>query len=219
VKVEWSWVERKLAEQGYLCEALADSQLEVSRSSMPKARVLCVVVDAGGAFDAHDVDEFLQQVPSVRFICVLPTRSITHAAYARAEEHGICVAGFGELTDALKEDEDIARHIDSQERYERRRLKRHMAVEAVRRKGKHAYELRRPGLRTLTIVTTDQYEFTVDEFYNLLESYEAVAPDLIVITNPNCHGTSTQSRQAAKQAGMPLILFADLLDGLGTRWN
>jgi hypothetical protein len=102
---------------------------------------------------------------------VVPTR-IAHAAYKRAEEHSICVTGFGELLDALKCDENVAQHIDSQEQYERRRLTHNKAVKSLKRKGHHAYEIRRDKLRSLTIITTNDFEFTADQLYILLESYQ-----------------------------------------------
>ncbi|MDT7716177.1 MAG: hypothetical protein QOH09_2169 [Pseudonocardiales bacterium] len=105
------------------------------------------------------------------FVVVVPTR-ITHAAYKRAEEHSICVTGFGELLDALKCDENVAQHIDSQEQYERRRLTHNKAVKSLKRKGHHAYEIRRDKLRSLTIITTNDFEFTADQLYILLESFQ-----------------------------------------------
>jgi hypothetical protein len=41
---------------------------------------------------------------------------------------------------------------------------------------------------------------------------------LIVVTNPNCRGFSTDSQRAAAQAGIPLVHFDDFLDDLGTKW-
>ena len=149
---------------------------------------------------------------------VVPTR-ITHAAYERAEERGVCVAGFGELLDALSLDDDISQHIDSRESYERRRLVRNKAVTSLKRKGHHAYEVRRKRLRPLVIITTDEYEFTVDRLYNLLDSYDGVAVDVIVIANPSCYGLSTDSRKAAEWAGVSLALFGDFLDRVGTNWT
>jgi hypothetical protein len=128
------------------------------------------------------------------------------------------VAGYGELKSALSDDDDVAEHIDTQERYERRRLINHQAVESLKRCGHHAYEIRRGGLRSLTIVTTNVYEFTADELYNLLDSYAGIDPDFIVVTNPNCKGLSTDSQQASKRAGIGLLLFSELLDGLGEKW-
>ncbi|MFC4859203.1 hypothetical protein [Actinophytocola glycyrrhizae] len=212
------WIEKKLQENGYTSTRLPPFQLAIERTSRPGARVLCIGLEEGEAFDAQDVDVAIEEVAGTGFVVVVPTR-ITHAAYERAEDLGICVTGFGELVDALDHDEDIAQHIDSQERYERRRLTRHKAVKSLKRKGHHAYEILRDKFRPLTIITINEYEFTADRMYILLESYEGIDPDLIVVTNPNCHGFSTDSWRAAEQAGIPLILFDDLLDGLGTQWT
>src|SRR5690606_4503469 len=145
-----------------------------------------------------------EQVPDTRFVVVVPTR-ITHATYERAEERGICVTGFGELVNALQNDVDVAHHIDSQEQYERRRLLYNKAVKSLKRKGYHGYEIQRTEHRPLTIVTTNDYEFTVDRLYSILESYEGVDLDLVVVTNPSCRGFSTESQQAAAQVGIPLV--------------
>jgi hypothetical protein len=74
-------------------------------------------------------------------------------------------------------------------------------------------------LRPLTIVTTNSYEFTADELYNLLESYEGIDPEIIVVTNPNCQCLSTDSQLAAEQAGVSLVLLQDLLNDLGRAWT
>jgi hypothetical protein len=212
------WIEEKLRENGYTSTRLPSFQLEIERASRPGARVLCIGLEEGEAFDAQDVDVAIEEVAGTGFVVVVPTR-ITHAAYERAEDLGICVTGFGELVDALEHDENIAQHIDSQEKYERRRLIRNKAVKSLKRKGRHAYEILRGKLRSLTIITTNDYEFTTDRMYILLESYEGIDPDLIVVTNPNCSGFSTDSWRAAEQAGIPLVLFDDFLDGLGTKWT
>jgi hypothetical protein len=212
------WIRKKLIEQGYSSRKLELSQLEIERASRPRARVLCIGQQDGECFDAEDVDSCLANVPGTCFVVVVPTQ-ITHAAYERAEERGICVAGFSELLDALNLDDDIGQHVDSRERYERRRLTRNGAVTSLKRKGHHAYEVRHKKLRPLTIITTGEYEFTVDELYSLLDGYEGIAVDVVVVTNPNCHGLSTDSQKAAKRAGISLALFDDFLDNLGTRWT
>ncbi len=203
------WIEKKLQEQGYSSMRLPSFQLEIERAPRPDARVLCIGLKDGETFDAENVDASIETASGTGSFVVVPTR-ITHAAYERAEERGICVAGFGELLDALKHDENIAQHIDSQEQYERRRLTHSKAVKSLKRKGHHAYEIRRDKLRPLTIITTNNYEFTADQLYTLLESYQRIEPDLIVVTNPNCRGFSTDSQRAATQAGIPLVHFDDV---------
>ncbi|MBV9163343.1 MAG: hypothetical protein JO281_17710 [Pseudonocardiales bacterium] len=212
------WIENKLQEQGYSSTRLPLSQLEIERASRPDARVLCIGLKNGETFDAENVDASIENVSGTGFVVVVPTR-ITHAAYERAEERGICVAGFGELLNALRQDENIAQHIDSQERYERSRLTHNKFVKSLKRKGHHAYEIQRDELRPLTIITTNDYEFTADQLYTLLESYQRTEPDLIVVTNPNCHGFSTDSQRATAQTGIPLVRFEDFLDDLGTKWT
>jgi hypothetical protein len=156
--------------------------------------------------------------PTPRYIVVVPTR-IAHGAYARAEERGICVGGFGDLLDAHRNDGDLAKHMDIQQQYERRRLTRNAAVRSVKRKGRRAYEIMRKKLRPLTIVTTDDYELTADQVYTLLESYESIPLDVIVVTNPNCRGLSTDSQEAAADAGVGLELLRDFLQKLATNWS
>ena len=184
------WVIGKLAGQGFLTTKVGVEGLLIQRHHLPDARVHCVGVSNRETFGADDVDAAMRSMADLQFIVVLPTDKIDHSAYQHAEECGVCVAGFGELRSALDDDADVAEHIDSQEQYERRRLIGHAAVESLKRRGYHAYEIRRSGLRPLSIVTTNVYEFTVDELYNLLDSYAGVDPELIVVTNPNCQGLS-----------------------------
>jgi hypothetical protein len=211
------WIEKKLQEEGYSSTRLPPFQLQIERASRPAARVLCIGLEDGEAFDAEHVDSSIEGLSGTGFIVVVPTR-ITHAAYERAEERGVCVAGFGELLDALNCDDNIAQHVDSEKQYERRRLTHNKAVKSLKRKGHHAYQIGRYKLRTLTIVTTNDYEFTADKLYSLLESYHGIALDVIVVTNPNSRGFSTDSLQAAAQAGIALVLFSDFLDNLATKW-
>ncbi|MEV0372555.1 hypothetical protein AB0I10_22440 [Streptomyces sp. NPDC050636] len=212
------WIEAKLREKGFSSTRLPERQLEIARDPYPDARVLCVGLSKGETFDAENLVAAVEDIPGTGFVVVVPT-NITHAAYERAEELGVCVAGFGELVDALQHDEDIAGHIDSQEQYEQRRLKYNKAVKSLKRKGYHAYEIQRKKHRPLTIVTTNVYEFTADRLYSILESYEGIEPDLVVVTNPNCRGFSTDSMQAASQTGIPLVRLVDFLDDLGSNWT
>ncbi|MGV9270272.1 hypothetical protein ACWDRR_37160 [Kitasatospora sp. NPDC003701] len=213
-----TWVEKKLREKGYSSSRLDNFQLKIARSAYPDAKVLCVGLEDGDTFKAEDVDAAVSTVPGTGFILVVPTR-IAHHAYERAEELGVCIAGFGELSSALAEDAVIARHVDSQEQYERRRLTSHRAVESIKRKGRHAYEIRRKQLRPLVIATTDNYELTADGLYHIVESYQGVDPELVVVTNPNCRGFSMESMQAATQVGMPVVLLSEFLRDLGTKWT
>jgi hypothetical protein len=212
------WIEEKLRENGFSSTRLPKLQLEITRDPYLDARVVCIGLSKGEAFDAEDLIAAIEDVPGTEFVVVVPTH-ITHAAYERAEELGVCVAGFGELVNALRYDDNIAKHVDSQEQYERRRLQYNKAVKSLKRKGHHAYEIQRKEHRPLTIITTNVYEFTADKLYSILESYDGIEPDLIVVTNPNCRGFSTHSRQAASQAGIPLVRFVDFLNDLGSKWT
>lgn len=215
-----AWVTGKLHERGYLTSLIGQQGgLLVRRIGRPDARIWCVGLDAGETFGPDSVDVAIEAMAEVQLICVLPTEAIEHAAYQRAEERGVCVAGFGELSAALEGDDEVATHVDTQERYERRRLLAHKVVKSLRRLGQHAYEIERRDMPSLTIVTTNRYEFTADEFYTLLEQYEGINPDLIVVTNPNCHGLSSDSHRAAEQAGVPAARFQDFLDSLDEMWT
>ena len=52
----------------------------------------------------------------------------------------------------------------------------------------------------------------------MLESFDGLKLDVAVVTNPNCQGISADSAQAAKNAGVPVVLFSDFLANLGTKW-
>jgi len=43
--------------------------------------------------------------------------------------------------------------------------------------------------------------------------------DLIVVTNPNCQGFSTDSLMAAKQTGIELVRLREFLASLDKRWK
>lgn len=212
------WVGRRLAEQGYSSTVVTPPVLDVLRDGRPPARVYCAGLNDEQEFGRRDVESVMGESPSAQFIVVVPTR-IADSAYVAAEELGVCCAGFGELLAALDEDDDVATHVDSQEQYERRRFSRHPAIVSIERCGRHAYRIGRASLPPLTIVTTDQYEFTVDEFYGLLESHDELDIDLIVVTNPNCRGLSTESRAAARNTGVNVVIMNDFLAELDGRWT
>jgi hypothetical protein len=213
------WVVKKLANAGLSTTKIGTKGLIIHRVHLPDARVYCVGVDQLETFGAEDLDASMRDMPDLQFVVVLPTDPIAHDAYEHAEELGICVAGFGELKAALDDDHDVARHVDTQERYERRRILGHPSVESLKRRGHHAYEIRRSGLRPLTIVTTNFYEFTADELYSLQESFAYVELDMIVVTNPNCQGFSTDSLTAAEQTGIELVRLREFLAYLGKKWK
>lgn len=211
------WIAAKLSENtNYATSRLGDDGLIIRRRHLPDGIVYCASAGPNG-FSASDVDAAVRAMPNLRFVAVVPTSRIQHDAYQRGEELGVCVAGFGELQSALEDDADIGRHVDTQEAWERRRLSRHREVDSLKRRGHHAYKLRLKRDRTITIVTTNSYEFTVDEYYRLLENYDKVQPESVVVTNPNYTGLSTDSQTAAEQAGIPLVLLNDFLDGLSER--
>jgi hypothetical protein len=212
-----TWVRRRLGEKGFRSALRGTSGISVSRDSRPAVRVYCVGVDAGERVAERDLERAVDEMPDAEFVVVVPTR-IADAAYELADELGVCVAGFGELVDALETDDDVTTHIDSQERYERQRLTRHPVVTGLRRRGHHAYTIERRRLDPLTIATTDKYEFTADGLYGLLEEHEGTNLDLVVVTNPNCWGLSTDSLTAARQTGTRVVLFSDFLDDLGSAW-
>ncbi|MFF0271816.1 hypothetical protein [Streptomyces sp. NPDC004330] len=212
------WIKSKLMENGFTSTILQDHHLQISRDTFPDVLVVCIGLETGKLFEADDLRRLAGSSPEAGFVVVVPTR-ITHAAYELAEQLGICVAGFGELTNALRDDEDVSRHVSSQEKYERRRLTHNSIVRSIKRKGYHAYEVERVGLRPLRIVTTNDYELTADAVYSILENYSEISPDLIVVTNPSCLGFSTDSLQAASRAGIPIVRFGDFLDNLDTSWT
>lgn len=208
-----TWVRRRLAEKGFHSASSGALGILVSRQSLPDVHVYCAGMDPAERFSSRDLERAVDAMPDAEFVVVVPTR-IADAAYELAEELEVCVAGFGELVDALQHTDDVRAHVDSQERYERRRLTRHPVVTGLRRRGHHTYTIERGRLAALTIATTDRYEFTADELYGLLEAHEGIDLDLVVVTNPNCRGLSTDSLAAARQTGTRVVLLSDFLDDL-----
>lgn len=210
-----AWIAGKLREAGFPSQEVGTVQLLIKRDGRPDARVACIGRETCVAgFDAAALAAAVDKNADCGFFVVVPTDWIAHSAYAAAEDHGVCVAGYGELLSALQADDDIRLHIDSQEKYERRRLATHAAVSGLRRKGQHAYEISRRNKNPLTIVTTNHYEFTADAVYDIIESYDGLNVEFVVVTNPNCHGLSTESVRAAEHAGVRVVLLSEFLNGL-----
>jgi hypothetical protein len=221
-----AWIVRKLREDARPDPASKDAPPEfvgdhgvrIIRGGRPDALIYCIGLRQSEAFDLEDLERAVSELPGVQFVAVVPT-CIAHAVYERAEEIGLSVDGFSELAVALRDDDDVSRHMGREHAYVVRRLRAHKVVRSVRRRGLSAYEIVRLGLPSLTIVTSDDYELTADRVYSLLESYSGLAVDAVATTNPNARGLSSDSVQAGQRAGVRVLLFADVLDALGERWT
>jgi hypothetical protein len=217
------WVIGKLRDSrisdGLRLETVGSHGLRVIRDAEPDALIHCAGVDGDSeAFGLDDLDHALRTLSGTQFVVVVPTR-IDHAVYARAEELGLCVDGFGELVSALADGGDLAQHVGREQAYVMRRMRHHRRVLSVRRRGANAYELERSSLPALTVLTTGEYEPTADDVYSLLESYAGMAIDAIAITNPNVRGISSDAIEAGERAGVHVLLFSDFLGALDERWT
>jgi hypothetical protein len=212
------WIINKLKDR-YVLTLEGQHGLRVQRQGDPDAVVYCVEPSETVPFSVEDLDQALQEMPDAQFIVVI-RRDVTHRAYERAEELGVCVDGFGELQSALGGDRNVATHHSRDVTYLRSRIERHRYVTEVWRRGKTAYEITRSGpLLPVVIVTIPHYELTSDGVYTILEEHDHLEVDAIVSTNPYARGFAREAVQAANRAGVEVLTLNDLLDRLGEAWD
>jgi len=212
------WVAGKLRTH-YAIEFEGEHGLRITRKRQPAALVYCAEPDAADLFTAGDLDAALREMPGLQFI-VLIRRDAYNEAYERAEELGICLAGFGDLKSALDYDVNIAQHLSSEQAYLLSRLRRNRYVASVRRRGRSAYEIsRKATLSPLTIVATEDYELTSDSIYELLDENDDIDPHAIVSTSPACSGFAGEALDTGKRTGIRVLSLNQLLDALGDRWT
>lgn len=213
-----NWAVEKLGD-AYAIELSGEYGLRVDRESRPPALIYCAETNGVGRFTADDLDAACRELPGVQFV-LLVQRDAENQAYERAEEIGVCLSGFGQLTVALANDLNIAQHLTSGQKFLRRRLNNNQYVSSVRRCGRSAYEILRSGALTgLIIVTVDHYELTSDSVYDLLETNDGIALDAIVSINPACAGFAGEVVDAATQAGIRVLALNELLTMLGDTWT
>lgn len=220
-----SWIIQRLkeefeewrAEADFMIGLIGTQGLRVVRHGRPDAVIYCAGIDQSEIFTVGDLDRAHSEFPYVQFVVVVPQR-VEHAVYERAESLGICVDGFMQLTSAIRYDDDVSRHQSGEQAYFLSRLRAHKSISSVRRRGFKAYEIERPNLPALTIVTIDRYELTADDVYSVLEDYSDMDIDVVTIVNPNARGLSKESSRAGAQAGVSVLLLRDLLDFLSRQW-
>ena len=205
------WIIRKLSESAVLeselhkpgFESIGAHGLRVLRKGRPHAMVYCAGVDGEGAFGVKDLDHALDELPETQFVVVVP-RQIDNAVYARAEEIGLCVEGFGELTAALQDDDNVSHHLPREHAYVARRLRARKMVRSVRRCGFSTYEIKRTNLPDLMVITSDEYELTADDVYSLLETCDFDV-NAVAATNPNVRGLSRDALRAGQMASVRVL--------------
>lgn len=211
------WVIRRLAEDGFKAVFEGADGIHVTRGSMPAVHVGCV--EPGPAsFSLVDLQDALESRPRPEFLVVIK-REVDNAVYESAERAAVPVSGLAELKAALHLDWDVREHLDKEESYLRSRLRRVSSVEGVRRRGYRAYTVDRVDRPPVTFVGVSEYEFTADEVHNILDRYQDVQLDALVSTNPNCRGFSRASREACREARIPLFTLNDFLQELESAWT
>lgn len=213
------WAVGKLA-RDYTASGFGDSlAVLVERTTRPPAVICCVEPDSLVPFTVADLEKILVEVPDCQFV-VLTRRRAVSGVYEVAAEEGVYVGSFGDLRSALETEDDVARYADREQTYVRSRIGRHRHVANLERCGKTAYRITRRGrLRPLTVVTTDQYELTADAVYELLDEHEDLAPDAIVVTNPNCRGFAPTIVAVQANTEVASYLMQDFLDSLTESWE
>lgn len=212
------WVGRKLDPQ-YSVEPIGAYGLEITRPGKPVAKVFCPESYPQVAFDLAHLAQAREEVDPLDFV-VIVNRPVADAVYEAADEIGLCIDTFGELTKALSQEPFIAAYRNKEQMYFRQRVARNPFVKSIQRRGARVFEVhRKEGLRPLTVVTIPDYELTSDRVYQILENNEHVKVDAIVSTNPYATGLSPDALEAGRQAGIRVLVFNQLLDQLRNSWN
>jgi hypothetical protein len=212
------WVAGKLGNE-YVIEFEGEHGLRITRERLPTALVYCAEPDVADCLTVGDLDIARREMPGLQFV-VLIRRDADNEAYERAEELGICLAGFGDLKSALDNDANIAQHLSREQVYLLSRLRKNRHVASIRRRGRSAYAIsRKAPMSPLTIIASEDYELTSDIIYDLLDENDDIDLHAIVSTNPACFGFAGEVLDAGKRTGIRILSLNQLLDMLGGRWD
>lgn len=214
------WVRAKILEElAFDVDPDGRHGLTVRRGALPTARVYCPEPSENDLFTPDDLEAARQEIPQVQFV-VLVRRRAAGDIYITADEVGIGIGGLSRLRNALARHEHIGIYQTAEERFVKNRLDLNRHVNSFRRRGATVYEIMRArNLSTVTIATSQRYELTADETYELLAQNRSVHLDALVTTNPNAVGFSIPTLDASRHAGIRLLTFSEFLNSLGEPWD
>jgi hypothetical protein len=152
---------------------------------------------------------------------VIVTRRIVEPeVHLRAPELDVCVDTFGGSTRAIDDFVDISDCVHPEESYFRTQMSATRAVMSVIRRGHRAWGLYRvKGLRSLTVMTHEQYELTDDEFADLLDQDLKLDLDALVVTNSAAQGIGDRVVNSSQQAGVPLYTLNEFASRIRDPWT
>jgi hypothetical protein len=204
-----SWALNKLRVSGFDVTGVGTHGISVR---VGRTERLIVVGEPGPEpFDRDELAHLMATYPSCEGVLLI-RRVPTQSAFEMAAEQGLLIDTFGAFTSALSEREPLVRYQSSEEQYLRSRVQRHRSVVDMLRTGLSSWRIERNlPQHELAIITHDRYEFPVDELRQALSMHPGLAPDAVIITNPNTQGLSTRVLGAASELGVAIFLLNDFL--------
>lgn len=213
-----TWCLKKLNEGGqFSASASGCHGIVVKRPREPSVVAYCLD-SSDEPFTSDDLDAALDELPDIQALVVV-NRPLDAGVFENARTRELLVATFGHFERALAQT-DITEFVHPEEQYLRKRLGQRREVTRVTRIGMRAWRIdRRKGLRPLTIVTHDRYEFTDDEMWQLVAQGPGLKVDAFVVTNPNSGGFGSRVVRSAANVGVALCTTNEFLDRLGEPWT
>lgn len=222
-----SWVVTKLKENlgrhhknlnDFTFESIDSSGLRIYRPSKSTCIAYCASVSSSSPFTARSLDSAQAELPELQFVVAVPTK-IDHSAYAAADQRNVAVEGFSEFASAVRDSDDIGSHRDREQSFLKSRFDSWRVITNFRRTGYRSFTINRSVGRSVSLVTTDSYELTSDAVYGIVESYQGMEIDAIVLTNPSTRGIAPEAIAAAQECDKRLVLISDLPRALRDSWR
>lgn len=215
------WIVEQLRKDKRVVTPIGINGLSVSRPGRPDAVAYCCERSTITIVTNDTVRRALHELSQTRMIVIFPSSQEIHPdTYEFVRDRRLAIGTLGGLNGALYECNDIGTYQHGEEKYVRNRLNNSRSVTRVLRKGHRAWVLERSGgLRSLTIITNEEYEVTDFDFIDTLNQYPHLDPDAVVATSPNLQGFSDRVSETARDAGITLVSMNNFVRMLHLPWT
>jgi hypothetical protein len=213
-KSPFEWLVDKLADSQAVKSTtiLSDSLLKVVRTNGVELKITSATLDK---FHVADVKKILDaQIAD----CILHTSKepfIDGDVLDYLDSQKVVLGGFGDVLRLISQDSNWP-YEPPDVRFILRGLRQHTRVSSVRRLDNKRYEISRVGLRTVTIISLDDYDLGIESIRNAVDKFDHF--DAVLKSNPNGRITST-ALTLADSRKIKAFMWGELMGNLNSEWN
>ena len=152
----------------------------------------------------------------VRFVANVSRKSyIAGSALEQARRGGFGIGSMADLNRSLNYT-DPAEYVPREVEFITRGLRQHTHVASVVLSGSEELYVTRKSLKPVTLAFTPEYDLSADQLRQMID--RAPPFTLLLASNPNA-GPSHEAYEVAKNAGIEIASWSELLGGLQYKWN